>query len=163
MCSCCKAALPRQGSLHLGLEPGLHTPLLDQQQPLRHVASGFSSTPHHPDVAAGTAYSGTATPHSAAAAEAAPDAEAAARGGGTSPTAAAAAATEAGGAAAVDPGGFKRGKWGKNDVLYGIINAIVGIPTMISFAAIVYQVRRSCWCQVQQMQLVVNLSEPYAC
>jgi hypothetical protein len=55
------------------------------------------------------------------------------------PTAAAAAASSA----AVDSGGFKRGKWGKNDVLYGIINAIVGIPTMISFAAIVYQVR---WC-----------------
>lgn len=29
-----------------------------------------------------------------------------------------------------------------NEVLYGIINAIVGAPTMISFAAIVYQVRR---------------------
>lgn len=27
-----------------------------------------------------------------------------------------------------------------NEVLYGIINAIVGAPTMISFAAIVYQV-----------------------
>jgi hypothetical protein len=29
----------------------------------------------------------------------------------------------------------------QNDVIYGLINAIVGIPTMISFAAIVYQVR----------------------
>jgi len=28
-------------------------------------------------------------------------------------------------------------------VLYGIINAIVGIPTMISFAAIVWQVRQA--------------------
>lgn len=27
-----------------------------------------------------------------------------------------------------------------NEILYGIINAIVGAPTMISFAAIVYQV-----------------------
>lgn len=30
-----------------------------------------------------------------------------------------------------------------NEILYGIINAIVGAPTMISFAAIVYQVPRS--------------------
>ena len=30
-----------------------------------------------------------------------------------------------------------------NEVLYGIINAIVGAPTMISFAAIVYQVHPS--------------------
>lgn len=28
-----------------------------------------------------------------------------------------------------------------NDILYGIINAIVGAPTMISFAAIIFQVR----------------------
>ena len=28
-----------------------------------------------------------------------------------------------------------------NGILYGVINSIVGIPTMISFAAIVYQVR----------------------
>ena len=35
-----------------------------------------------------------------------------------------------------------------NEVLYGIINAIVGAPTMISFAAIVYQVRllTACLC-----------------
>ncbi len=35
-----------------------------------------------------------------------------------------------------------------NEVLYGIINAIVGAPTMISFAAIVYQVRllAACLC-----------------
>lgn len=39
-----------------------------------------------------------------------------------------------------------------NEILYGIINAIVGAPTMISFAAIVYQVplretypELSCW------------------
>jgi hypothetical protein len=132
-----------QGSVQLGLEPGIQSPLLDYQQSLRHVATSVSSTPHHPDAAAaGTAYSyGSATPHSvaaaaAAAAEGAADAEAAAAGGGYSPAAAAAA----GSAAAVDAGGFKRGHWGKNDVLYGIINAIVGIPTMISFAAIVYQV-----------------------
>ena len=33
----------------------------------------------------------------------------------------------------------KANRW-INEVLYGIINAIVGAPTMISFAAIVYQV-----------------------
>jgi len=27
-----------------------------------------------------------------------------------------------------------------NDILYGVINAIVGAPTMISFAAIIFQV-----------------------
>jgi hypothetical protein len=94
----------------------------------------------HPDAAAAAAYSGTATPQSiAAAAEAGLGAEAAAAAAGVpaySPTAAAVTSS-----AGVDAGGFKRGKWGKNDVLYGIINAIVGIPTMISFAAIVYQVR----------------------
>jgi hypothetical protein len=115
--------------VHLGLEPGIHSPLLDHQQSLRQVATSVSSTPHHPDAA----YSDSATPYSVAAAEGAVDAEA---GVGYSPTAAAAAASSA----AVDAGGFKRGQWGKNDVLYGIINAIVGIPTMISFAAIVYQV-----------------------
>ncbi|KAF6261741.1 hypothetical protein COO60DRAFT_1699671 [Scenedesmus sp. NREL 46B-D3] len=118
------------------LEPGIHSPLLDHQQPLRLAAASVSSTPQHPDAAAGTA-----TPHAAAAAEAGMDSEtgaaAVAGGGGYSPTAAAAAAAAR--SAAVDAGGFKRGKWGKNDVLYGIINAIVGIPTMISFAAIVYQ------------------------
>jgi hypothetical protein len=116
--------------VHLGLEPGIHSPLLDHQQSLRQVATSVSSTPHHPDAA----YSDSATPYSVAAADQAADAEA---GGGYTPTAAAAAAASS---AAVDAGGFKRGQWGKNDVLYGIINAIVGIPTMISFAAIVYQV-----------------------
>ena len=29
----------------------------------------------------------------------------------------------------------------ENDIIYGIINAVVGLPTMISFAAIVYSVR----------------------
>lgn len=32
-----------------------------------------------------------------------------------------------------------------NEILYGIINAIVGAPTMISFAAIVYQVAAPGW------------------
>ena len=36
----------------------------------------------------------------------------------------------------------KANRW-INEVLYGIINAIVGAPTMISFAAIVYQVHPS--------------------
>jgi hypothetical protein len=91
----------------------------------------------HPDAAAAAAYSGTATPQSiAAAAESGLSTEAAAGVPAYSPTAAAVTSS-----AGVDAGGFKRGKWGKNDVLYGIINAIVGIPTMISFAAIVYQVR----------------------
>jgi hypothetical protein len=86
------------------------------------------------------------------------DAEA---GGAYTPTAAAAASS-----AAADAGGFKRGKWGKNDVLYGIINAIVGIPTMISFAAIVYQVGRMRWvlcyvvcCAVLRVQLTVYADE----
>uniref|UniRef100_A0A383VST7 STAS domain-containing protein n=1 Tax=Tetradesmus obliquus TaxID=3088 RepID=A0A383VST7_TETOB len=132
------AGLPRQGSVHLGLEPGLHSPLLDYQQSLRQLATSVSSTPHHPDAAAAAAYSGTATPHSVAAAEAGLAGDAAAAVGGVYSAPAAAAAAAAAGSG-VDSGGFKRGKWGKNDVLYGIINAVVGIPTMISFAAIVYQ------------------------
>ncbi len=36
--------------------------------------------------------------------------------------------------------GKKKGSQVSNDILYGIINAIVGAPTMISFAAIIFQV-----------------------
>ena len=39
-----------------------------------------------------------------------------------------------------------------NEVLYGIINAIVGAPTMISFAAIVYQVRPPAACLSSGLQ-----------
>ena len=74
-------------------------------------------------------------------------------------TAAAAAADSAAGIAATAPPGYtavaaatavaagggegkKRVDGGqlRNSILYGIINAVVGIPTMISFAAIVWQV-----------------------
>ena len=34
----------------------------------------------------------------------------------------------------------KKGSQLSNDMLYGFINAIVGAPTMISFAAIIFQV-----------------------
>ena len=50
----------------------------------------------------------------------------------------------AAGVAAGGGGGSKKVSFAQlqNDIIYGLINAIVGIPTMISFAAIVYQVRR---------------------
>lgn len=38
------------------------------------------------------------------------------------------------------PAKKKKGGQMSNDILYGIINAIVGAPTMISFAAIIFQV-----------------------
>ena len=37
-------------------------------------------------------------------------------------------------------GDLKRQGFPFNDVLYGIINSIVGVPTMISFAAIIFKV-----------------------
>ena len=46
-----------------------------------------------------------------------------------------------------------------NGILYGIINSIVGIPTMISFAAIIFQVRtRVCAWPASAPQLAEGLS-----
>jgi hypothetical protein len=57
----------------------------------------------------------------------------------TSSSAAAAAAAAA--ATKATPGSGAGGV--TNDALYGVINAVVALPTMISFAAIVYSVCRS--------------------
>jgi hypothetical protein len=80
------------------------------------------------------------SPIAATAAAAAADSAAGIAATGAPGYTAAAAATAA---AAGSGEGKKRVDGGqlRNSILYGIINAVVGIPTMISFAAIVWQVR----------------------
>eukprot|EP00878_Enallax_costatus_P013193 GHUV01013790.1.p1 GENE.GHUV01013790.1~~GHUV01013790.1.p1 ORF type:complete len:1035 (+),score=287.38 GHUV01013790.1:628-3732(+) len=136
---------------HLGLEPGLGytTPLPGDQKHMNHhhqqqQQPSAESTPRHPDAFAVAPITPTAAAAAAAVSPAVADeaaAAAAARAAVQEYAAESAAAVDVGSAAA--PAAAGAGKKGRStlrtDVLYGIINAVVGIPTMISFAAIVYQ------------------------
>ncbi|KAF8062987.1 hypothetical protein HT031_003826 [Scenedesmus sp. PABB004] len=125
---------PSGGGIYLGLEPGLSSPLLEHglAGPRGAAAAPVPASPP-PRAAEAPGVVAFASPE--------PGAPALPPGAGSPAPApgAAAAAAPAAAAPGEGAGGKRRGGSLRNDVIYGIINAVVGIPTMISFAAIVYQ------------------------